>query len=129
MKKILVSASENVRVSQDKVFLAPAKDQAIGLHKADHIVVHIKGHLKNAAGEDLYAIWTVSSALFSKNIFLRGVEVVADGWQVVLDCSHLTGGDLNLVKDAAILVGRVFEPVLLHRVGSDVASNGARILG
>lgn len=128
MKKLLVNTSDNIKLSSNMAFLSPEKGQEITLQKADQVRIHIKGQLTDAVGNQLYTVWTVSSRLFGSNVFLRGVEEVADGWQVVLDCSALSS-PMVLTKDTAILVGRVTEPVLLHRIGSDVAANGARILG
>lgn len=130
MKKLLVNTSDNLKINQDKLFLSlGAESDSIVLQKSSHVRLHIKGHLKNQSGESLYTVWTVSSLLFGHNIYLRGVEEVADGWQVILDCTEVGGGALKFTNKDTILVGRVMESVLLHRVGSDVAANGARILG
>ena len=128
MKKLLVNTSNNIKIIQDKLFLSAADDQIIGLQRSSHFQVNIKGHVRTPDGQTPYIVWTVGSVLFGKNVFLRGVEEVAGSWQIVLDCSALPE-NTELRVTQTLLVGRVMEPVLLHRVGSDVAANGARILG
>ncbi len=126
MKKLLVKTSDNVQFSQQNVFLSRG-DDSVRLTPGGNFRLHIKGFIKDMAGDDLTTIWTVSSKLFGSNVFLRGVEQVADGWQMVLDCSVLSK-EIILKADDAILVGRAYETITLHRIGSDVTTSGARIL-
>ncbi len=126
MKKMIVKASENVLIGQQDIQVSMGEKVSLP-EKTAGVTLRFQGFLKDVGGNDLHIFWNLHPKLFNNNVFLRGVSQVADGWTVVLDCS-LLNQKLNIPKDTPILVGHIYEPASLHRIGFDITPSGHRIL-